>query len=98
MTEHDIHSQWSPWQGQEPPPHGLEVADRIPAAVRLAMAQAELDSLREVVDFQQRELAAVMDVPPMQLSYVELIAGVRRILADQRRRIVELQAGPPLDH
>lgn len=97
MTEHDIHSRWSPWQGQEPPPHGPEVADQIPAEVRLAMVQAELDSYREIVNFQHRELAAVMDVPPMQLSYVELIVGVRGILADQRRRIVELEAEPPLD-
>lgn len=100
MTEHEIHSRWSPWKGQEPP-HGPRVADRIPAEVRQAMLQAEYDSCRELLDFQQRELADVVGIPPAQLSYVELIAGLRRTLTDQRDRIIELEAalsrGPSLD-
>ncbi|MGS2808278.1 hypothetical protein [Nocardia sp. MW-W600-9] len=65
------------------------------------MLQAEYDSCRELLDFQQRELADVVGIPPAQLSYVELIAALRRNLTDQRDRIIELEAalsrGPSLD-
>ncbi|MEU4417917.1 hypothetical protein [Nocardia salmonicida] len=95
MTEHDIHSRWSPWLGQVPPPHGSRVAEQIPIAVRLAMLQADYDSCREILDLNVRDLAAVVGVHPMQMSYVELIASVRRILEDQRNRILELEADRP---
>ncbi|MGX1879610.1 hypothetical protein ACWIHP_33635 [Nocardia fluminea] len=95
MTEHDTHSRWSPWLGQVPPPHGSRVAEQIPIAVRLAMLQADYDSCREILDLNVRDLAAVVGVHPMQMSYVELIASVRRILEDQRNRILELEADRP---
>ncbi|MFE9788722.1 hypothetical protein ACWF99_02825 [Nocardia sp. NPDC055002] len=95
ITEHDIHSRWSPWLGQVPPPHGSRVAEQIPVAVRLAMLQADYDSCREILDLNVRDLAAVVGVHPMQMSYVELIASVRRILEDQRNRILELEADRP---
>ncbi len=95
MIEHDIHSRWSPWKGQQPPPHGSQVGEQIPVDVQLAMLQADFDSCREILDLQVRDLAAVVGVHPMQMSYVELIASVRRILEDQRNRILELEADRP---
>jgi len=80
MTEHDINARWSAWKGQEPPPHGPRVGEQIPIEVQLAMLQADCDSYRQIVNIQVRELAAVVEVHPMQLSYVELIASVRRSL------------------
>ncbi|MEV6655434.1 hypothetical protein [Nocardia fluminea] len=98
MTEHDIHSRWSPWLGQVPSPHGSRVAEQIPIAVRLAMLQADYDSSREILDLNVRDLAAVVGVHPMQMSYVELIASVRRISEDQRNWILELEADRPGCH
>ncbi|MEV0075814.1 hypothetical protein AB0H58_05310 [Nocardia neocaledoniensis] len=93
MTEDDVRSRWSPWKGQEPPPYGERVGDQISAEVRRAMVQAEYDSCRELLDFQERELAAVVGVPVLQMSYVELIWSVRGTIRDLRHRIAELEAG-----
>ncbi|MFD3746508.1 hypothetical protein [Nocardia sp. NPDC058633] len=95
MTEHDIHSQWSPWTGQEPPPHGSRVGEQIPIEVQLAMLQADYNSCREILNLNVRDLAAVVGVHPMQMSYVELIASVRSTIEDQRNRILDLETDQP---
>ncbi|NKY43572.1 hypothetical protein [Nocardia cerradoensis] len=93
MTEGDIRARWSPWMGQQPPPYGPRVWDHVPAAVQLAMLQADYDSVRESANHQYRELAAALEIPPMQYSYVELSHCLRTLLDQQRQRISELEAG-----
>lgn len=83
LTEDDVRSRWSPWLAQEHPPHGPQVEERVPAQVRLAMLQAVTDGYRATMERQYRELAAVLDIPVMQYSYVELIEAARRILASR---------------
>ncbi|MEV0059995.1 hypothetical protein [Nocardia sp. NPDC050718] len=97
MTEDDIRSRWSPWLGQQPPPSGPQVEEQVPAEVRVAMLQAVADRYLALIERQHRELAAVLDIPVMQHSYVELIEAARRILASQRDRIAELEAAVDLE-
>ncbi|UGT61814.1 hypothetical protein [Nocardia asteroides] len=92
MTEDEISYRWSPWRGQQPPPHGPQVQEQVPAEVRLAMADALLSDYQDLIARQRSDLAGVLKIPVGQYSFVELIEAVRQILARQRDRITELEA------
>ncbi|MEU1981849.1 hypothetical protein [Nocardia sp. NPDC019395] len=91
MTDARARSPWSPWKGEEPPPHGAQVAEIVPAQVRLDALQATYDSYLESEQHVWRRLYDVMGVPPMQQSAVELIENVRRTIQRLNHRIAELE-------
>ncbi|MGY0497407.1 hypothetical protein ACWZHB_02780 [Nocardia sp. FBN12] len=87
MTEYDIHSRWSPWKGQEPPPYGSQVGEQIPVEVQLVMLQAQYDSYGEVADLQLRDLAAVVGVHPMQIPAAIPRCDARSVSDDHRQSL-----------
>ena len=93
MTEAQARSEWSPWRGQQPPPYGPDVAERVPAEVRLMALQATYDAHCEADMRMWRRLYDVMDTPIMEKSNVELIESVRMTIERLKNRIVELETG-----
>ncbi|ETT28372.1 hypothetical protein RAJCM14343_1691 [Rhodococcus aetherivorans] len=89
--EIDLRSKWSPWRGQEPPPHGPEVKRQVPAEVQLLMVEAKLAGERASFRRLWRELYDLMGVPPMQESNVELIVHIRSTLDRLKSRVRELE-------
>ncbi|MCX5044045.1 hypothetical protein OG921_12785 [Aldersonia sp. NBC_00410] len=89
--EVDLRSKWSPWQGQEPPPHGYEVKRQVPAGVQLLMVEAKLAGERASFNRLWRELYDLMGVAPMQESNAELIVNIGGTLDRLRCRIAELE-------
>jgi len=89
--EHDLRSKWSPWLGQEPPPHGPEVKRQVPAEVQLLMAEAALASQRAVHQRIWRELYDRLGVREMEKSNYELVLHIRGTLDRLNSRIAELE-------
>lgn len=89
--EHDLRSTWSPWLGQEPPPHGPEVKRRVPAEVQLLMVEAQLAAERASHERLWHELYDLLGVPPMQESKAELVVHIRMLLERVNNRIAELE-------
>ncbi|QCB51315.1 hypothetical protein E5720_20610 [Rhodococcus sp. PAMC28707] len=92
MTEAEVQSRWSPWRGQESPPYGPGVKDRVPAEVQLVALQANYDSYRESTMELWRDLSDIMDIPVMQESLVELIWCVRMRIERLNSRIEILES------
>ncbi|WP_413769011.1 hypothetical protein [Rhodococcus pyridinivorans] len=90
-TEVDLRSKWSPWKGQEPPPHGPEVRRRVPAEVQLLMVEAQLAAERASDERLWRKLYDLLGVPPMQESNAELVVQIRMLLDRLNNRIAELE-------
>lgn len=89
--EIDLRSKWSPWQGQEPPPHGPEVKRQVPAEVQLLMVEAKLAGERASFRRLWRELYDLVGVFPMQESNAELVVHIRILLDRLHSRIAELE-------
>ncbi|MCD2114616.1 hypothetical protein LQ384_26290 [Rhodococcus rhodochrous] len=89
--EYDLRSKWSPWLGQEPPPHGPEVKRRVPAEVQLLMVEAQLAAERASHERLWRELYDLLGVPPMQESNAELVVHIQMLLDRLNNRIAELE-------
>ncbi|MCF8784313.1 hypothetical protein [Rhodococcus ruber] len=89
--EIDLRSKWSPWQGQEPPPHGPEVKRQVPAEVQLLMVEAKLAGERASFRRLWRELYDLVGVSPMQESNAELVVHIRILLDRLHSRIAELE-------
>jgi hypothetical protein len=91
MTEEQARSKWSPWHGQEPPPCGPDVRQKVPAEVQLVALQAAYDSHRKSTMALWRQLSDIMDIPVMQESLVELIWSVRMTIERLKSRIDDLE-------
>ncbi|UTM40115.1 hypothetical protein MX572_26060 (plasmid) [Rhodococcus pyridinivorans] len=89
--ERDLRWEWSPWLGQEPPPHGPEVKRPVPAEVQLLMVEAQLAAERASHERLWRELYDLLSVPPMQESNAELVVHIRMLLDRVNNRIAELE-------
>ncbi|MFZ2175459.1 MAG: hypothetical protein WAW17_15785, partial [Rhodococcus sp. (in: high G+C Gram-positive bacteria)] len=72
MTEAEARSEWSPWWGQEPPPHGPEVKQQVPADVQLVTLQATFDAHRKSNMQLWQRLYDVMGTPRMEKSILVL--------------------------
>ena len=94
-TEVNIRSKWSPWRGQEPPPHGPEVKRQVPAEVQLLMVEAQLASERASFNRLWRELYDRMGVAPMEMSNAELIVDIGMRMDRVNSRIAQLERTAP---
>lgn len=94
-TEVNIRSTWSPWRGQEPPPHGPEVKRQVPAEVQLLMVEAQLASERASFNRLWRELYDRMGVAPMEMSNAELIVDIGMRMDRVNSRIAQLERTAP---
>lgn len=94
-TEVNIRSKWSPWRGQEPPPHGPDVKRQVPAEVQLLMVEAQLASERASFNRLWRELYDRMGVAPMEMSNAELIVDIGMRMDRVNSRIAQLERTAP---